>query len=342
MSDTELPTRKKPDGPAIVLGFWRQAIAGWLRADSSWTLMAALVVGVVLAVTNPAFATVTNLTNVLLQSCVVAFMALGQTFVLVGGGIDLSLAGVLALSGVLGADTLVHTESIFLGILVIVAVGLAFGAFNGIAVSRVKMTPFIVTLSTLVLTTGIAAMYTKGVTIGPVMRDFRRMGSASGFVIPIPVLMVAVTAVLAYLLLQRTAYGRMLYATGTNALAARSSGIPTDKIVFSTYLIGGFAAAMAGITLVARLGTGSSGMGGDILILDAISAVIIGGASLNGGRGTIVGTLAGVLLISLISNGLNLFGVSYFLTIIVKGVVIFLAVLIDAWRTRTALGAAAT
>lgn len=319
---------------------WRSAALGFLRADSSWTLTAAVVVAVFLALTNPAFATVRNLTNVLLQSSVVAFMALGQTFVIVGGGIDLSLAGVLTLSGVLGADTLVQTQAILLGVLVMVAVGVSFGAFNGVAVARIRMTPFIVTLSTLVLTTGIAAMYTKGVTIGPVMREFRQMGSASGAVIPVPVIAVAVTAVLAYLLLQRTAYGRMLYATGTNALAARASGIPTERIIFSTYLIAGLAAALAGVTLVARLGTGSSGMGGDLLILDAISAVIIGGASLKGGRGTILGTLAGVLLISLISNGLNLFGVSYFLTIIVKGVVIFLAVLLDAWRTRTALGSA--
>jgi ribose/xylose/arabinose/galactoside ABC-type transport system permease subunit len=340
MTDIEGTTRYEVEEPVATTGFWRRALAGWLRADSSWTLIAALIVAIVLAVTNPDFATVSNLTNVLLQSCVVAFMALGQTFVIIGGGIDLSMAGVLALSGVLGADTLVRGEVIFIGILLMLAVGTAFGSFNGIAVAKVKMTPFIVTLSTLVLTTGIAAMYTQGVTIGPVMKDFRRMGSASGFAIPIPVLLVAAAAVLAYFLLQRTAYGRMLYATGTNALAARSSGIPTEKIIFSTYLIGGLAAAMAGMTLVARLGTGSSGMGGDLLILDAISAVIIGGASLKGGRGTIMGTLAGVLLISLISNGLNLFGVSYFLTIIVKGVVIFLAVLLDAWRTRAVFGSA--
>ncbi len=305
-------TRSKPqrrmsaaDSPIAARPRWQALILGWLRADSSWTLIAAAIVAIVLALTNPAFATVRNLTNVLLQSCVVAFMALGQTFVIVGGGIDLSLAGVLALSGVLGADVLVQSQAIFLGVLVMIAVGVSFGAFNGVAVARVKMTPFIVTLSTLVLTTGIAAMYTKGVTIGPVMRDFRRMGSASGSVVPIPIIAVAVISVLAYVLLQRTAYGRMLYATGTNALAARASGIPTDRIIFSTYLIAGFAAALAGVTLVARLGTGSSGMGGDLLILDAISAVIIGGASLKGGRGTILGTLAGVLLISLISNTMS-------------------------------------
>jgi len=309
-------------------------VSGWMGLNSTWILIVALVLASGLSVTNPDFATKTNFLNVLMQLSVVAFMALGQTFVIVGGGIDLSMAGVLALSGVLGADTLVRTENIALGILVMLLVGLVFGVFNGLAVARVKMVPFIVTLSTLVLTTGIAALYTQGVTIGPVMASVRRIGSAGAFIIPIPSLTVGLMSLLLFYLLQRTAYGRSLYATGSSQLAARSSGIPTERIIFSTYVIGGLAAGMAGLTLVARLGTGSSGMGGEVLILDAISAVVIGGASLKGGRGTILGTLAGVILISLISNGLNLFGVSYFLTIIVKGVVIFLAVLLDALRTR--------
>jgi ribose transport system permease protein len=306
-----------------------------MKKESTGIILVVLLIAAGLSIATPDFPTRTNILNVLVQLSVMAFMALGLTFVLVGGGIDLSVAGVLTLSGVLGSSVMVATESAVLGVLVMVGVGLAVGFINGFAIAHLKMVPFIVTLSTWVLGIGIAAWYTKGVTIGPVLDSIYEIGRRDSFVIPIPVIMVAVVSLILYYFLQQTAYGRSLFATGANELAARSSGIGTTRIILSTYVISGLCAGIAGLTLVARLGIASSGMGGDLLILDAISAVIIGGASLNGGRGSILGTLGGVLIISLIGNGLNLFGVSYFLTIIVKGVVIFLAVLLDAWRTGT-------
>lgn len=305
-----------------------------MKKESTGILLVVVILATGLSIANPDFPTQRNILNVLLQLSVLAFMALGMTLVLIGGGIDLSMAGVLTLSGVLGSSVMVETENAVLGVLVMFVVGLALGFLNGFAIARFKMVPFIVTLSTMVLTTGIAAWYTKGVTIGPVLDSIYAIGRRDTFIIPIPVIMVVVASIVLNFFLERTAFGRSLFATGANELAARSSGIDTTRIIFSTYVISGFFASVAGLTLVARLGIGSSGMGGNLLILDAISAVIIGGASLSGGRGSVVGTLGGVLIISIIGNGLNLFGVSYFLTIIVKGVLIFLAVLLDGWRTR--------
>jgi ribose/xylose/arabinose/galactoside ABC-type transport system permease subunit len=313
----------------------RYFLANLMKKESTGILIIVLVLVIGLSIATPDFPTRRNILNVLLQLSVMAFMALGMTFVIVGGGIDLSMAGVLTLSGVFGAAVMVKTESAILGVLVIFGVGLLVGIINGFFIAKLKMVPFIVTLSTSVLTVGLAAWFTKGVTIGPVMASIRALGKRDTFIIPIPVIMVAVASFLLYYLLQRTAYGRALFAAGSNEEAARSSGIPTSRILFSTYVLTGLSAGLAGLTLVARLGIASSGMGGDLLILDAISAVIIGGASLSGGRGSIPGTLGGVLIISLIGNGLNLFGVSYFLTIIIKGIVIFLAVLLDAWRKRS-------
>jgi len=305
-----------------------------MKKESTGILLVVVILATGLSIANPDFPTQRNILNVLLQLSVLAFLALGMTLVLIGGGIDLSMAGVLTLSGVLGSSVMVETENAVLGVLVMFVVGLALGFLNGFAVARLKMVPFIVTLSTMVLTIGIAAWYTKGVTIGPVLDSIYAIGRRDTFIIPIPVIMVVVASIVLNFFLERTAFGRSLFATGANELAARSSGIDTTRIIFSTYVISGLFASVAGLTLVARLGIGSSGMGGNLLILDAISAVIIGGASLSGGRGSVAGTLGGVLIISIIGNGLNLFGVSYFLTIIVKGVLIFLAVLLDEWRTR--------
>jgi len=287
---------------------------------------------IVLSVIHPRFATTRNILNILLQMSVVSFMSLGLTFVIISGGIDLSVAGVLTLSGVLGSAVMVGTNSALLGVVIIALIGVSIGSINGFMIAKLKMVPFIVTLSIWVITVGIAAWYTEGITI-PVPEAVYKIGRRDFFVIPIPVIMVAITAAVFYFILEKTLFGRSLFATGANIKTALSSGIKTTKTIFITYVISGLCAGLASITLVARLGIASSGMGGDLLILDAISAVIIGGASLSGGRGSIVGTLAGVLIITLIGNGLNLFGVSYFLTIIVKGFVIFIAVMIDAWRS---------
>lgn len=319
---------------STTLSWLRSFFVQLMKKESTGILLVVVILATGLSIANPDFPTQRNILNVLLQLSVLAFMALGMTLVLIGGGIDLSMAGVLTLSGVLGSSVMVETENAILGVLVMFVVGLALGFLNGFAVARFKMVPFIVTLSTMVLTTGIAAWYTKGVTIGPVLDSIYAIGRRDTFIIPIPVIMVVVASIVLNFFLERTAFGRSLFATGANELAARSSGIDTTRIIFSTYVISGLFASVAGLTLVARLGIGSSGMGGNLLILDAISAVIIGGASLSGGRGSVAGTLGGVLIISIIGNGLNLFGVSYFLTIIVKGVLIFLAVLLDEWRTR--------
>lgn len=308
-------------------------IGSFFRKDRMGILAMIILLILFLSIAHSRFATGRNILNILLQMSVVSFMSLGLTFVIAVGGIDLSLAGVVTISGVMGAAVMEKTGSAFLGIALMILIGLFSGTLSGFLIAKFKMVPFIVTLSIWVVTTGLAAWYTKGITI-PVLESVSQIGRRDFFIIPIPVIILICFSLILFFFLERTTYGRLVYATGANEKTALSSGIRTSLITFSTYVISGFCAGLAAFTLVARIGVAASGMGGDLLILDAITAVIIGGASLKGGRGTILGTLGGVLIISLVGNGLNLFGVSYFLTIIIKGVVIFLAVMIDAWRSE--------
>jgi ribose transport system permease protein len=300
-------------------------------------ITAILVLIVIMSVFVPSFATVGNLNNVILQLAVIGIPAVGLTFVLLGAGIDLSIGSVLSLSSLAGAMIMVKMGSAggALGIITIIVIGIGIGLINGLLIVKLGMNPFMMTLTSQFLLQGIAFAMSKATSIGGFPDWYTFIGRGTLLNIPFPIwIMVAFFAVGHYVT-KYTGYGRMLYATGANKEAARIAGLPVTKILISTYVLSGFCAAVAGIIMSSQLGTAAPGMGGFIL-LDIISAVIIGGTSFFGGKGSVAGTAFGVLLIGLISNGINLLGVNYYMTMIIKGLTIFIAVALDVIKERNA------
>ena len=292
-----------------------------------------LVLVIVLSFASEYFLTVNNLLNVLRQVSIIGIVAYGMTFVILSGGIDLSVGSVLALSSAITAGVMSSTHSIALAILAGLVTGALLGTFTGVLVSKAKMPAFIVTLAMMSIGRGLTLIYTGG---RPISEGFTNLFNyiGGGYVgpIPFPVILLLVLLGIGYLVLNNTPYGRYVYALGGNEDATRLSGINTDKIKMTVYTISGIMAAVSGIVLASRLGSAQpqAGLGYE---LDAIATVVLGGTSLAGGSGGIVGTLMGALIIGVLNNGMTLLGVSSFFQQVVKGLVILLAVYIDR-RTR--------
>lgn len=291
---------------------------------------------ILLAFVAPQFFEMNNLLNVLRQISINAILAFGMTFVILTGGIDLSVGSILALSSALTAGLMANE-----GIPVVVAVllgiccGALLGLFNGWVISKGLVAPFIATLATMTIYRGITLVYTDGRPIAGLDDTFAWLGRGYFFGIPIPVIIMFIVFSLSYLLLSHTTFGRRVYALGGNEQATRLSGIRVDRIKIWVYTISGVMSALAGIILASRLNSAQP-TAGITYELDAIAAVVIGGTSLSGGRGWIVGTIVGAIIIGVIDNGLNLLNVSSFYQQVVKGGVILLAVLLDR-RNRKAI-----
>lgn len=290
---------------------------------------------------EPKLASPANIKNILSNLYPLLIVAIGQTFVLIAAGIDLSVTSVIALSSVTGAlimngDTGYLAASpwaVPLALLAMIAVGAAIGLLNGLAVTWFSMPPFIVTLTTLMFFSGFSIWLTQSQNIYNLPAPFVAIGSKSLFFLPHALSLVVGIATAAHVLLRHTLLGRWLYAVGMNAKTAHISGVPVSKVVISAYVFSGVCASLASILYTARLETGSPVMGERIL-LDVIGAVVIGGTSLFGGKGKISWTIFGVLFITLLSNSLDMLGLSYFTLMMVKGTVILLAALIDVARNR--------
>jgi len=293
-----------------------------LRA--AWMLLA---VCVILAIASPVFATSANLLNVALATSVTALLAAGQTFVIILAEIDLSVGAILGFSAAITAMVLRHHSTIT-GIVVGLAVGAAAGLVNGLLVTKTRMPSFIATLATLSILSGLALQFTQGNPVSVSDYNFQNIGQARIAGIPTPVWIMIVVFVIFGILLARTRFGRYAYATGDNAEAAKLSGISVDRVKILAFVISGALAALAGFIVTARLSTAEP-TAGTGLELEAIAAVIIGGTSLAGGRGDLLGTIVGALILGVIDNGMNLLNVNPFLQDVVKGVVILFAVLLD-------------
>lgn len=292
-----------------------------------------LVLVIVLSFASEYFLTANNLLNVLRQVSIIGIVAYGMTFVILSGGIDLSVGSVLALSSAITAGVMSSTHSITLAILAGLVTGALLGTFTGVLVSKAKMPAFIVTLAMMSIGRGLTLIYTGGRPISEGFTDlFNYIGGGYVGPIPFPVILLLALLGIGYLILNNTPYGRYVYALGGNEDATRLSGINTDKIKMTVYTISGIMAAVSGIVLASRLGSAQpqAGLGYE---LDAIATVVLGGTSLAGGSGGIVGTLMGALIIGVLNNGMTLLGVSSFFQQVVKGLVILLAVYIDR-RTR--------
>lgn len=297
----------------------------WL---SRYAIFVALVAEcVVLAIATDSFLTTNNLSNVVRQNAFPAIIAAGMTFVILTGGIDLSVGSVVALAGVLCADAIVHGWGLPAAILLGIGVGVLVGLINGLVVTRIGVPPFIVTLATMLVVRGVAFKYTDARTIAGLPQAFAAISQTT--------IMAAVMVVVyggAWVLLMRTPFGRHVYALGGNRDAAWLAGVRVVRVLLAAYVICGAGAGLAGVLVASRLSAGYP-RAGELYELDAIAAVVVGGTSLYGGRGSIWGTIAGAFFIGILNNGLNLYNVSAYDQMIVKGGVFLAAASLDRWRT---------
>ena len=294
--------------------------------------------GIIMTFLSPVFLSFANFQNLLIQSTVLAILALGQTFVIMTKGIDLSVGGIMAVSAAVGLGLSVDGGvPVVLGIAIAIAIGALAGLLNGFAVTRLGITPLIVTLAMLGMTRGAVFVYTNGANVTPIPDILTAFGRGRFLNLPTSVWLLLILAVVAHLVLARTTFGRSVYATGGNEVAARVAGIPTARIITLCYVISGIMAAIAGLVLTARLESAGPRAGAGIE-LTVIAACVIGGTSLFGGQGSIAGTLLGVVLISLVSNAVNLLGVPPAWDELVRGLVIFFAALVDVYRRKLVIG----
>lgn len=299
------------------------------RFLSNYAIFIALILECVfLALSTDAFFTANNLSNVLRQNAFTAILAAGMTFVILVAGIDLSVGSVVGLSGMVCADVLVRGYGIPSGVAAGLLVGLAVGAVNGLATTAVRIPSFIVTLATMQMVRGAAFKYTDARTIAGLPASFGTLSSSAWSAL----IMIAVF-VASWVVLMRTPFGRHVYATGGNEDAAWLSGVRVKRVQFAVFVLCGLTAGLAGVLVASRLDAGYP-RAGELYELDAIAAVVVGGTSLFGGRGTIWGTLAGAFFIGILNNGLNLYRVSTYDQLIVKGAVLIIAASLDRWRSE--------
>lgn len=302
----------------------------WLVEQKS--LIALILLIAVVALMNEYFFTLSNILNILRQTSVIAILAAGMTLVILTAGIDLSVGSILALCGAFAASMIGMEISVWIAVPVSLIGGALLGSMTGMIIAKGQVQAFIATLVTMTLLRGVTMVYTDGRPISTGFTDvadaFAWFGTGYLFGIPVPVwLMIGVFAAIWYLL-NHTRFGRYVYALGGNESATLLSGINVDRIKVGVYAICGFLSALAGIIITSRLSSAqpTAGMGYE---LDAIAAVVVGGTSLMGGKGRIMGTLIGALIIGVLNNALNLLDVSSYYQMIVKAVVILLAVLVD-------------
>jgi ribose transport system permease protein len=293
------------------------------------TLLGLIILVVLLSVLSPRFLSVSNLTNVLRQTSINAIIASGMTFVILTGGIDLSVGSIFAFASALTAGMLVNKVPAGLAIIMGLVMGAIAGTINGLFITRGRIPPFIATLATMTIFRGATLVYTNGEPITGLGEGFYWIGNKYVSIFPIPVIITIVVFLVSYYVLSQLKMGRYIFAIGGNEEASRLSGISTRNVKTSVYAISGMLAALSGIIITSRLNSAqpTAGSGAE---LDAIAAVVLGGTSLSGGQGGISGTIVGALIIGVLNNGLNLLNVSPFYQQIVKGIVILIAILLDS------------
>jgi ribose transport system permease protein len=270
---------------------------------------------------------------VLLQSSLLGMLAIGMAMVMIVGGIDLSLPANMAMSAVLGASYMKATDDWIGASCIMAGTGLLIGLVNGLAVARLKMIPFVVTLAMMTMVSGTSVWMTNSLSISQLPAGFVDFfGARLFFRIPITVVIAIVFVIVISMLMRSSIAGRWAYAVGINERAARVARVPIDRVVLGSYVFAGLMAGVTAILLTARLGAASANMGNDGMVLDIVSACVVGGVSIYGGAGRVAGALFGALLITLLSNAMNLIGISFYLSLVIKGAVIVAFVAVDGRR----------
>ncbi|MDR0362101.1 MAG: ABC transporter permease [Planctomycetota bacterium] len=287
---------------------------------------------VVISLVTPKFLSAQNVMNILRQSSIIGLMAIGTTFVIIGGGFDISVGSTLALTAAAVIGMQAHMPWPW-AVLAALAVGLLIGLVNGVLAAIVGIVPIIATLGTMTIVRGLTYIYTGGYPIVGESEPFREIGSGRAWIIPYPVIFLVVMVLFWQFVLSRTRTGRYVCSVGGNKEATRLSGVPVDFYHILTFVIGGLTAAMAGVVYASRLNSATP-LAGNGYEMDAIASTVIGGTSVSGGEGSIFGTLVGVLMLNIVSNMFNLWGVPVHVQHLVKGVIILLAVGIDSYGRK--------
>ncbi|QQK81167.1 ABC transporter permease [Salicibibacter cibi] len=317
MAEPELEPAKKAKK-------WNRRLS-WIWTEYS-VIIAFLILFVASSILSPRFLEFSNLMNILMQVSIIGVIALGMTMIMLSGGIDLSVGSVLALVGVLTVIALNASGSIFIAIITALAVGAFTGFLNGFMVAKLKIAAFIATLGMMAAARSIALYTSDGGSISGEVDGFSAISNSSIGAIQSPIFIFGLMAVLVFILLQQTRFGRYVYAIGSNEKGALLSGIRVDRIKIAVYTLAGMLVSVAAIIETSRLNSISSSSSGQLYELDAIAAVIIGGTRMTGGRGKVIGTLFGVLILGILNNMMNLMNVSPYLQGFVTGLVIIIAV----------------
>jgi ribose transport system permease protein len=311
-------------------------MTGFARIKSqplTWIILVAVVLAVALSLASPHFMTVGNVTNLMKQVSIVAILAAGQAVVIISGGIDLSVGSVLALSAV----TIGWLITAGVDPMLALAAGLAMGTFagwiNGMVITRMGIPPFIATLGMLGIARGMALVITNGVSFPVLSPLFLWIGNAKFLGLPIPLYFVIVTYGVLWVMMNQTVFGRHVYSIGGNERVARLEGIPVDRQKLKVYMLSGFMAGLAAVVMTGRLAATPPSVAQGIE-LQAIAAVIIGGVSFAGGRGQVTTAFVGALIMAMITNGLNILGISSFYQQVLIGIVIIVAVWLDNLKSR--------
>jgi ribose transport system permease protein len=294
-------------------------------------VIAFIIICAAMTVLSPVFLTVANVRNVIRQSSIFGIMAIGMTFVILTGGIDLSVGSILAVAGAISAGMLKGGAGLLPIVVLALVLGIGCGLANGVIITIGRIAPFVVTLGMMSIARSITLIYTKGYPISGFTGDFRFIGGGEILSMPFPIIVFLLTVIMAWLILTQTRLGRYTYAIGGNEETVKLSGINADFYKTIAYVISGITAAMSALILTSRLNSAEP-VAGQGYELDVIAAVVIGGTSLSGGRGSVWGTLIGALLIGVINNGMNLLGISPYFQLLVKGLIIIGAVLLDRLR----------
>ena len=280
------------------------------------------------------FATLDNATTILVAAAPFALVALGQTFVILTGGIDLSVGSIIAVSAMTASSVVVgHPDLVWLGLLAGVVVGLVIGLVNGILVSWIGVAPFVATLGTMTAGSGIAYAIGSGAPINGLPDAWGKIANSSVFGLKIPVILMILGFIVSWLVLRKTSFGLRVYAVGGNRTAADVAGVKSRRVLTAVYTLSGALAGLSGVILSSRVISGPPNLGVGYELF-AIAAVVIGGASLLGGRGSVWGTLFGLLLIQTLNNGLDIILVPAYWQKVISGVLIVAAVAVDVWALR--------
>jgi len=301
------------------------------RSSLFYPLVGLIVVSALMAFAGDAFLSADNFANIVRQIAVIAIIAVGMTFVILSGGIDLSVGAVMALTGTIAAGLMAGGLSPALAFLAALLIGVAIGAVNGALVAYAGMPSIIVTLATMGIARGLALIYSGGYPIDGLPQWVSVFGSGSLAGVPVSGIITVAVYLAAWVVLAHTAFGRHVYAIGGNEVATRLSGIRVGRDKLAIYTISGATSALAGIVMTSRLMSGQPNAGTGFE-LDAIAAVVLGGTAIIGGRGSVIGTLLGALLLGVLNNGLNMVGVDPYVQNVIKGVIILLAIYISRER----------